>query len=140
LFLVDHMRGHRDLVAWQKAMDLAKQVYVLTNSFPKHEIYGLSSQLRRAAVSIPSSLAEGAARNGPREFGYFISTARGSLAEVETQIELAVFLQYIPEEAAKVLLASVSDLGRLLTGLRKWSTGPQIVPDKQPETRNKKLP
>jgi four helix bundle protein len=133
------MRGHRDLVAWQKAMDLAKQVYVLTNSFPKHELYGLSSQLRRAAVSIPSNLAEGAARNGQREFGHFISTARGSLAEVETQIELAVFLQYIPEEAAKILLASVSDLGRLLTGLRNWSTGPQIVPDQQPETRNKKL-
>jgi len=132
------MRGHRDLVAWQKAMDLAKQVYVLTSSFPKHELYGLSSQLRRAAVSIPSNLAEGAARNGQREFGHFISTARGSLAEVETQIELAVFLQYIPEEAAKGLLLCVSDLGRLLTGLRNWSTGPQIVPDKQPETGNKK--
>ena len=133
------MRGHRDLVAWQKAMELAKRVYVLTNSFPKHEVYGLSSQLRRAAVAIPSNLAEGAARNGQREFGYFISTARGSLAEVETQIELAVFLQYIPEEAAKNLLASVSDLGRLLTGLRNWSSGPHLVPDEQPETRNKKL-
>lgn len=133
------MRGHRDLVAWQKAMELAKQVYVLTNSFPKHEVYGLSSQLRRAAVSIPSNLAEGAGRNSQREFGYFISTARGSLAEVETQIELAVFLHYIPEETAKGLLARVSDLGRLLTGLRNWSSGPQIVPNKQPETRNKKL-
>jgi four helix bundle protein len=120
-------------------MELAKQVYVLTNSFPKHEVYGLSSQLRRAAVSIPSNLAEGAARNGQREFGYFISAARGSLAEVETQIELAVFLQYIPEEAAKKLLVCVSDLGRLLTGLRNWSSGPHLIPDKQPETRNKKL-
>jgi len=134
------MRGHRDLVAWQKAMDLAKEVYVLTSSFPKHEVYGLSSQLRRAAVSIPSNLAEGAARSGQREFGYFISTARGSLAEVETQIELAVFLQYIPEEAAKRLLACASDLGRLLTGLRNWSSGPHLIPGKQPETRNKKLP
>jgi len=128
------MRGHRDLVAWQKAMELAKQVYILTNSFPKHEVYGLSSQLRRAAVSIASNLAEGAARNSQREFGYFISTARGSLAEVETQIELAVFLQYIPGETAKGLLACVSDLGRLLTGLRNWSSGPQNR-DKQ-ATRN----
>jgi len=134
------MRGHRDLVAWQKAMELAKQVYVLTNSFPKHEVYGLSSQLRRAAVSIPSNLAEGAARNGQREFGYFISTARGSLAEVETQVELAVFLRYVPEETGKGLFACISDLGRLLTGLRNWSFGPQIVPKQQPATRNKKLP
>jgi four helix bundle protein len=133
------MRGHRDLVAWQKAMELAKQVYVLTNSFPKHEVYGLSSQLRRAAVSIPSNLAEGAARNSQREFGYFTSTARGSLAEVETQIELAVFLRYIPEETANGLLACVSNLGRLLTGLCNWSSEPHIVPNKQPQTSNKKL-
>jgi len=134
------MRGHRDLVAWQKAMDLAKQIYLLTNAFPRHEVYGLSSQLRRAAVSIPSNLAEGAARNSQREFGYFISTARGSLAEVETQIELAVFLRYLPQDAAQKLLVYISDLGRLLTGLRNWSSGPHIVSDKQRETRNKKLP
>ena len=133
------MRGHRDLVAWQKAMELAKQIYVLTNSFPKHEVYGLSSQLRRASVSIPINLAEGAARNSQREFSYFISTARGSLAEVETQIELAVFLRYISEEAAEGLLVCISDLGRFLTGLRNWSVGRQIVPNKQQETRNKKL-
>jgi four helix bundle protein len=133
------MRGHRDLVAWQRAMELAKQVYVLTNSFPKHEVYGLSSQLRRAAVSIPSNLAEGTARNSQREFGYFISTTRGSLAEVETQIELAVFLHYVPAEAVEGLLACISEVGRLLTGLRNWSSGPHIVPSKQPETRNKTL-
>lgn len=133
------MRGHRDLVAWQKAMELAKFDYLLTNTFPKHEVYGLCSQLRRAAVSIASNLAEGAARNSQREFAYFISTARGSLAEVETQIELAVFLQYIPEEAAKSVLACIADLGRLLTGLRNWSSGPHIVRNEKPETRNKKL-
>jgi four helix bundle protein len=133
------MRGHRDLVAWQKAMDLAKKIYLLTHAFPKHEIYGLTSQLRRAAVSIPSNLAEGAARSGQREFGYFISTARGSLAEVETQIELAVFLNYIPQEAAKTVMGSISDLGRILIGLRNWSSGSQVDSNKQPETRNKKL-
>jgi four helix bundle protein len=134
------MHGHRDLVAWQKGMDLAKSIYLLTNAFPKHEVYGLSSQLRRAAVSIPSNLAEGAARNGRREFAYFISNARGSLAEIETQLELAVFLEYVSAEAARQVLMRVAELGRLLTGLRNWSSGPQIVPNKQPETRNKKLP
>lgn len=131
------MRGHRDLVAWQKAMDLTKQIYVLTNCFPKHELYGLTSQLRRAAVSVPSNLAEGAARNSRREFGYFVSTARGSLAEIETQIELAAFLGYIPQEVASKLFASVNDIGRLLTGLRNWSVGSPT--DEKPETSNKKL-
>ncbi len=131
------MRGHRDLVAWQKAMHLTKQIYALTNSFPKHELYGLTSQLRRAAVSVPSNLAEGAARNSKREFGYFVSTARGSLAEIETQIELALFFGYISQDAASKVFTSVNDLGRLLTGLRNWSVG--SPPDEKPETSNKKL-
>ena len=132
------MRGYRDLGAWQKAMDLPKQVYLLTTNFPKHELYGMTSQLRRAAVSVPSNLAEGAARNSRREVGYFISTARGSLAEIETQLELAIFLGYIPEAATKNLFARSDDLGRLLTGLRNWSSGPQAVPNEKRETSNKK--
>ncbi len=134
------MRGHRDVVAWQKAMDLAKQIYVLTNSFPKHELYGMTSQLRRAAVSVPSNLAEGAARNSKREFAYFISTARGSLAEIETQIELAIFLGYIPDRAARSAFVSIEDLGRLLIGLRNWSSRSEHAGlNEQQETRNKKL-
>ncbi len=118
-------------------MDLTKQIYVLTNCFPKHELYGLTSQLRRAAVSVPSNLAEGAARNSRREFGYFVSTARGSLAEIETQIELAAFLGYISEEQASKPFTAINDIGRLLHGLRNWSVGcPQ---DEKPETRNQKL-
>ena len=121
-------------------MELTKEVYILTNTFPKHELYGLTSQLRRAAVSIPSNLAEGAANNSKREFAYFISTARGSLAEVETQIELAVFLGYLSEHAAKPVLARIGDLGRLLTGLRNWSCrSASTTPNEQPETSNKKL-
>lgn len=135
------MRGHRDLVAWQKAMDLAKQIYILTNSFPKHELYGMTSQLRRAAVSVPSHLAEGAARNSKREFAYFISSARGSLAEIETQIELAIFLKYIPDQTARSAFVSIEDLGRLLIGFRNWSArSERDVSDKQQETRNKTLP
>lgn len=131
------MRGHRDLVAWQKAMELTKQIYVLTNCFPKLQLYGLTSQLRGAAVSAPINLAEGAARNSRREFGYFVSTARGSLAELETQIELAAFLEYISQDQASKLFTEVNDVGRLLNGLRNWSVGcPQ---NEKPETRNKKL-
>jgi four helix bundle protein len=89
-------------------------------------------------VSVPSNLAEGSARNSKREFAYFISNARGSLAEIETQIELAVCLDYIPESSAKTVLERIATLGRLLTGLRDWSAGSRIVRNKEPETSNKK--
>lgn len=115
------MGGHRDLVAWQKAMQLVKDVYRFTEEFPKHELYGLASQLRRAAVSVPSNLAEGASRNSRKEFHHFIGTARGSLAEMETQIEIAKDLGYMKEPFASSLLTRVAELGRMLTGLRSWS-------------------
>ena len=83
------MEGYRDLVAWQKAMELVTDVYRVTQEFPKEEIYGLTSQLRRAAVSIPSNLAEGQGRNSRREMYHFAGNARGLLFEVETQIEIA---------------------------------------------------
>ena len=112
------MGGHRDLVAWQKAMSLVTDIYRHTGNFPKHEIYGLASQLRRAAVSVPSNVAEGANRNSRREFHQFVGTARGSLAEVETQIEIARDLEYIPPPAAEDLLQRIAELGRILSGLR----------------------
>ncbi len=112
------MGGHRDLVAWQKAMKLVRDVYRCTSDFPKHELYGLASQLRRAAVSIPSNLAEGANRNTRGEFHQFVGTARGSLAEVETQVEIARDLAYLPEQVAEDLLLQIGELGRILTGLR----------------------
>jgi len=115
------MRGHRDLVVWQKAMDLVTEIYRVTIRFPKEELYGLVSQLRRAAVSIPSNLAEGHGRNSRNEFHHFIGQARGSLAEVETQIEIAKNLDYLSQETALELLAEVDELGRMLTGLRTWS-------------------
>ena len=112
------MAGHRDLLAWQKAMGLVKDIYRCTAEFPKHEIYGLVSQLRRAAVSIPSNLAEGANRNSRREFHQFVGTARGSLAELETQVEIAYDLGYIERLVAEDLLCRIAELGRMLTGLR----------------------
>ena len=115
------MRGHRDLVAWQKAMDLAKEIYRVTRGFPREELYGLTSQLRRAAVSVPSNLAEGYSRNSRNEFHQFVGHARGSLAEVETQIEIAKDLGYVNANAAHDLLLMIGELGRMLTGLRSWS-------------------
>lgn len=112
------MAGHRDLLAWQKAMNLVKDIYRCTASFPKHELYGLASQLRRAAVSIPSNLAEGANRNSRREFYQFVGMARGSLAELETQVEIACDLGYVEPHFTEDLLRRIAELGRMLTGLR----------------------
>jgi len=115
------MRGHRGLVAWQKAMELVTEVYRITRDFPKDELYGLVSQLRRAAVSVPSNLAEGYGRNSRNEFHQFVGVARGSLADVETQIEIAKNLHYVSEESCSEMLSRVDEVGRLLTGLRAWS-------------------
>lgn len=115
------MGGHRNLVAWRKAMALVTDIYRSTAEFPKHEMYGLASQLRRAAVSIPSNLAEGYGRNSRTELHQFVGMARGSLAEVETQIEIARDLGYLRPEHAADLLGRSGEIGRMLTGLREWS-------------------
>ncbi len=115
------MAGYRDLVVWQKSMELVADVYRATESFPKYELYGLVNQLRRAAVSIPSNVAEGQARNSKKEFHQFVGHARGSLAEVETQIELACRLGYLSRGVASKLLDEAGHIGRMLTGLRTWT-------------------
>ena len=115
------MKGYRDLQVWQKAMDLVIDVYRATQSFPSHELYGLTSQMRRAAVSMPSNLAEGHGRNSPREFLVFIGHARGSLCELETHIEISTRLGYFGEAMAAKLAASISEIARMLNGLREWS-------------------
>jgi len=83
------VKSYKDLIVWQKAMDLVEMVYQVTRSFPKDELYGLTNQLRRAAVSVPSNIAEGQAHNSTAEFRNFLSIAHGSLAEVETQLLIA---------------------------------------------------
>ena len=112
------MRGYRDLRAWQHAMELVTEIYRVTRTFPKDELYGLVGQLRRAAVSVPSNLAEGHGRNSRNEFRQFIGQARGSLSEVETQIEIAKNLK---PDTAEALLAQAGVVGKMLTGLRSWS-------------------
>lgn len=106
---------YSDLVAWQKAMDLVEEVYKVTKSFPKEETYGLSSQIRRAAVSVPSNIAEGHCRNGRRESVHHLSIALGSLGELETQVLIARRLGYIDESAE--LLPLAQETGRILVGL-----------------------
>jgi four helix bundle protein len=109
------VKRYNDLIAWQKAMDLVEQIYMITRSFPKEELYGLTSQLRRAAVSIPSNIAEGHCRNGRREFVHHLSIALGSLGEVETQVIVAQRLGYLADSSSTLELAS--ETGRILVGL-----------------------
>jgi four helix bundle protein len=111
------VRSYRELVAWQKAMDLVTEVYRVTRSFPKEEQYGITSQLRRAAVSIPGNIAEGQGRQTTGEFRQFLGQARGSLLETETQILLSERLEYLEHQAADCLLERAPEVGRILNGL-----------------------
>lgn len=110
-------RGHYKLEAWKRARELVLSVYRLTQAFPKEDTFGLTAQMRRAAISIPSNIAEGAARSGDREFAHFLNIARGSLSELETQLLIATDLGYIKNtDPAFELIDLVS---RLVTGLHK---------------------
>ena len=111
------IKDYRELIAWQKAMDLVEMVYRATENFPKREVYGLTSQLRRAVVSIPSNIAEGQGRSTTRDFMHFLSIANGSLKEVETQILVAQRLGYTGEEQTSELIAHTTEVGRIISGL-----------------------
>jgi four helix bundle protein len=111
------VKDFRELIVWQKAMDLVAHAYRTTAHFPREEIYGLTSQIRRAAVSIPSNIAEGQARNTTRDFLQFLAIAYGSLKELETQILIAERLGYINSESKDVLIASTTEVARLISGL-----------------------
>lgn len=112
------VKTYRDLTAWQRAMDLACAVYQLTAALPKDETYGLARQVRAAAVSIASNLAEGQAR-GPREFKRFLKIGLGSLQELETQLLLAERLGFVNSQQIKPAMNLAAEVGRLLNGLRK---------------------
>jgi four helix bundle protein len=113
------IRSYRDLVAWQQAMRLVESVYALVSLLPADERFGLASQLRRSAVSIPSNIAEGHARESTKEFIRYIATARGSLAELETQLELISRLKMTEAGQLDQTLSCCDELGRILRGLRK---------------------
>ena len=107
----------RNLVVWQKAKDLVEAVYEATKSFPREEIYTLTAQIRRAAISIPSNIAEGKGRNTDPDFRRFLLQARGSLYEVENQLEIAKDLGYISETQLAKLIPKCNEVGKLLNGL-----------------------
>lgn len=111
------VKQFRDLLVWQRAMEIAKMVYRVTKNFPKEEMFGLTSQMRRAAVSIPSNVAEGQGRLSDKAFSLFLGHARGSLFELETQAELAESFGYLNKNQFDELLASTNELGRMLNGL-----------------------
>jgi len=110
-------RHYKELLVWQRAMELVTEVYQITVAFPADERFGLVSQLRRAAVSIPSNVAEGQGRSTKGEFKQFLGTARGSLFEVETQVMIARNLGMLSDVDATNLKESIGDVGRLLNGL-----------------------
>jgi four helix bundle protein len=109
--------SYRDLRVWQNAMDLVVSIYQETQGFPKEERYGLTSQMRRASVSIPSNIAEGKGRSTDRDRALFFCHARGSLLELETQILIAQRLRYLTPRGAEGLISNSSELGRMLNSL-----------------------
>ncbi|HZR27187.1 MAG TPA: four helix bundle protein [Terriglobales bacterium] len=111
------LSSYKDLIAWQKAMTFVREIYRATANFPREEVFGLTSQLRRAAVSIPSNIAEGKGRYSPRDFQHFLKQARGSVNEVETQLLLARDLDYLQKDQTAVLLKQCEEIGRILNGL-----------------------
>ena len=108
------MHKFRELIVWQKAMELAKKVYALTRQFPYTEQKGLISQLQRAVVSIPANIAEGAGRKTPKDFAHFLSQANGSAYEIETLIELALSQQYISDEEYKSIIDDTEEVEKIL--------------------------
>jgi four helix bundle protein len=111
------VRSYEELIGWKKSMALVREIYCHTQKFPRDEIYGLTSQLRRAAVSIPSNIAEGQGRLTRGEFKQFLGHARGSVFEVETQIRIARDLGYMTAETTETLMQKVHEVGRILSGL-----------------------
>ncbi len=112
-------RPHRKLDVWKRSMEFVKDIYQITEAFPKAEIYGITSQMRRAAVSIPSNLAEGAARKSSKEFNQYPDIIQGSISELDTQIELASILGYINTRIYDDLMEELTIISKLLFGLSK---------------------
>ena len=113
------VRSYRDLLVWQRSLDLAVRVYAVTDKFPRCEVYGLAVQLRRAAVSVPSNIAEGHGRHHLGEYLHHLSIANGSLMELETQLIIASRREYMPPGLERSLLDSSSEVGRMLAGLTR---------------------
>src|SRR5947209_4599857 len=110
-------QSYRDLIAWQKAMILARRVYKVTETLPRREAFGMTDQMRRASVSVASNIAEGYGRLTDLQFRHFLGNARGSLFELQTQMELAIDLGYVEKEMGRELFEQGSEVARILNGL-----------------------
>ena len=113
------IRNFKDLEIWQRGLDLATSVYSVTKAFPKEEVYGLTSQMRRAAVSVPSNIAEGFNRRSNRDYGLFLYIALGSLGELETQTRIARNLEFMASSAAEALIKEIDEIQRMTRNLIK---------------------
>jgi four helix bundle protein len=111
------MKSHKDLDIWKRSVDLVSLIYTVTKNFPKEEIYGLTNQIRRAAVSIPSNIAEGAARNHSKEFIQFLFVSLGSLSELETQIIISVNLNFLRNDDSTKIQNELTELRKMILGL-----------------------
>ena len=112
------VKNYTGLFAWQKGIDLVEAVYQFSTTFPKEEVYGLTAQIRRASVSVPSNIAEGQGRWTTGEFVQFLGVAHGSLREIETQTHIAVRLKFVQQSEAEPVFRLASEVGRLINGLR----------------------
>jgi len=112
-----NMKTHKDLEVWKEAVQLVTQIYEVTKDFPKEELYGLISQIRRSAVSIPSNIAEGAARNSEKEFIQFLYISLGSLSELETELIISKNLGYLKDEKEITLMKQIDSIRKMLSGL-----------------------
>ncbi len=127
-------QSYRDLVAWQRAMDLVDEVYAAARDFPEHETFALATQMRRAAVSIPTNIAEGHGRFSFRDFRRFLRDARGSALELETEIMIAARQHYIDGGKEKTLLQQTGTVGRLINGLIRHIS--HCLDNREPTTEN----
>lgn len=114
------MKSHKDLEVWKRSVELVKTIYELTKSFPKEELYGITNQIRRSAVSIPSNIAEGAARNYNKEFIQFLYIALGSIAELETQIIISEKLSFLRKDYSENIQSELIELKNMTLGLIKY--------------------
>lgn len=122
--------SYKDLIVWQKGMTLAEQVYLITAGYPKSELYSLTDQMRRAAVSIVSNIAEGKGRESKQEYLHFLAISQGSLTELETQILLSIRLRYLSEIDAEAPLSLCDEIGRMLNTMRtKLKAASQLTPN-----------
>ena len=117
------MKTHRDLDVWKKSVNFVVSIYRITSKFPKEEIYGITSQIRRASVSIPSNIAEGAGRKSDKEFLQFLSIALGSIAEIDTQLIISKELKFMSELDYNNLLNDLIEIRKMILGLRKYING-----------------